>query len=202
MNIPQMFNSYDWLDEAVIYNKRYEVISSEWLRNNADVLVLLFTAHGIDKGGVIEKFYEIYENIKFANLPVEVIYIPMDETEDDMKKCFETQANWFTLNINDPLVVTLKYMYDITCIPHLLVLKIDGSIISTHGILDIEQYGKNAVLTWLSTSPSTKNHRKLSKEAAVYGEKWCYMNVRPNTRHDSYQRKFSCQEAVKVNMDS
>ncbi|XP_059055649.1 uncharacterized protein LOC131849573 [Achroia grisella] len=194
-SIIQMFNPYNWMDKAVVYNQRYDVVPCEWIRKNTDVLVLLFTARGIDKDGIIVKFYEIYESIKLLNLPIEVIYVPMDETEAEMKQSYETQANWFTLSIHDPLVLTLKYMYDITCIPHIVVLKIDGSIISTHGVIDLEKYGKNAVLTWLSTSASTKKHRKLNKDASMYGEKWNYLNVRPNSsKYDSYRRKFNVPE--------
>ncbi|XP_031767862.2 uncharacterized protein LOC116413357 [Galleria mellonella] len=194
---PHMFSPYDWLDEAVIYNKRYEIIPSEWIRENTDVLVLLFSARGTDRNGIVEKFYEIYENVKFLNLPIEVIYVPLEETEEEMKQSFEKQANWFTLKPYDPLVLKLKYMYDITCIPHILVLKIDGTIISTHGMVDLEQYGKNAILTWLSTSASSKNHRKLSKDAAMYGDKWNYINAQSNTsKHDSYLRKFSIPETL------
>lgn len=185
------FKPFNWLKNAVIYNKKNEVIPTTWIKDNTDVLLLLFTAKGVDKDGLINNFYTIYENVKYINLPIEVIYVPLDETEEEMKESYEDQANWFTLKFDDPLVHELKYMYEVTCLPHIVVLKSDCSIISKHGLLDLEQYGKNAVITWLSTTGNSKIQRKLSKDMAMYGDKWKYLNVGPNTGKPDYSRKFS-----------
>lgn len=189
---------YKWLNEAAIFNKNNEKIPIEWLETNADVIALLFTTYGVDKDGIIEKFYEIYENVKFVNLPIEVIFVTMDETEQDFDRAYESQANWFTLKFSDPLVPVLKYMYEITCLPSLVVIKFDGTIITKHGIVDLETYGKNAVITWVSRTTAIKSHRKLSKELNMYGDKWKYMNLVPNATSKpetlltkKYQRKFS-----------
>lgn len=185
------FKPYDWLKEATIFNKRMVHVPTSWFLENADVLILLFTSKGTDRNGAIAKFYETYENVKYANLPIEVVYVPMDETAEDMAASYESQANWFTLRFDDPLVHALKYMYEVTCIPRLLVLKVDGTVISSHGIFDLEEYGKNAVITWLSTSASIKAHRRLSRETTIYGDSWNYMNADP-TRNvkTEYHRKF------------
>ncbi|XP_039764837.1 uncharacterized protein LOC120637199 [Pararge aegeria] len=186
------FKPYNWLNEAAIFNKNKERIPFEWLEANADIIVLLFSAGITDKDGIIEKFYDIYENVKFVNVPIEVIYIPLDEDEEEMSKAYEKQANWFTLNFACPLIPVLKYMYGITCIPHLLVIRVDGTIISSHAILDLEEYGKNAVITWLSKSSSTKIHRRFSKELSMYGKNWHHINADPNKISKAhYSRKFS-----------
>lgn len=186
---PNTLKPYKWIYEATIYNKNDEKIPVQWLEEKADVIILLFNAYNVDRNGIIEKFYEIYEDAKFLNFPIEVIYIPMDDTEEDSVKTYETQANWFTIKFNDPLVTILKYMYSVTSIPHLLVMKIDGTVVSSNGILDLEQYGKNAIITWTSKTSSAMKPRKFSKEFIFYGEKWNYMN---NMKPDkgSYQRKF------------
>lgn len=190
MQVAKPFARYNWLEKAIIYNKNYQVVPSDWIKENADVLLLLFTAQGVDKDRIIENFYSIYENVKYINLPIEVIYVPMDNTEEEMKKSYEEQANWFTLKFDDILVHELRFMYDITCIPHLLVMDMDCEVISTHGIMDLEQYGKNAVITWLSNAASTRIQRKLSKDAPMYGNKWKFLNVGANSKPD-YHRKFS-----------
>lgn len=180
---------YKWLYEATIYNKNKEKIPVEWLEDKADIIILLFTAYNVDRNGIIEKFYEIYEDAKFLNFPIEVIYIPMDDTEEDSVKAYENQANWFTIKFDDPLVTVLQYMYSVSSIPRLLVMKMDGTIVSSHGIPDLEQYGKNAIITWTSKTASAKKPRKLSKEFMFYGEKWNYMNnMKPEK--GNYQRKF------------
>lgn len=180
---------YNYLRDAKIYNKKDEIVPWHWIEENADILVLLFTAKGIDKDGIIENFYKIYENVKHRNFPLEVIYVPTDETEDDMKACYEEQANWFTLKLSDSLVPALMYIYEITCIPHVLVIDVNGSVISKHGLIDLVEYGKNAVVSWLSTSGPTKNHRRVSKDAAMYGTEWRFHNAfKP---HAQYKKKFS-----------
>lgn len=184
---------YNYLSEAIIYNKRNEKVPWDWMMENVDIVALLFTANGVDKDGVMLNFHNIYESLKHVNLPIEVIYVPMDETEEESKACYEGQANWFALRFHDPLVHIIKYMYEITCIPHLLVLKIDGTVISSHGILDLEEYGKNAIITWLSTSASTKKHRRMSKDATMYGLKWKYNDK--NGKHE-YQRKFTTLDEI------
>lgn len=183
------FTPYNWLKDAAIFNQKYEKIPTDWIIENADVIVLLFTAKGIDRDGIIEKFYEIYENVKYINLPIEVIYVPLDENEEDAKASFEEQANWFTLKFDDLLVPTLKFMYGITCLPHVYVIKTDCSVISSHGIPDLQMYGKNAIITWLSTSSSAKNHRKMSKDADMYGEKWKFLNA--GVAKQVFQKRFS-----------
>lgn len=184
------FPPNNWLVKAKIYNKNYKDISYEWLVQNADVVILLFTLKGVDRDAVIHKFYNIYENVKQVNVPIEVINIPMDDTKSDMMSNFEEQANWFTLMFDDPLIFILKYMYEITCIPHILVLKPDGTIVSKHAIDDLEFYGKNAIVTWLSTSASSKTNRKLKRETIIYGDTWRYMDQDKNEdRRDPAEKR-------------
>ncbi|XP_050673146.1 uncharacterized protein LOC126971019 [Leptidea sinapis] len=178
---------YDWLKEASIYNKNYTLIPVEWFKENADVIVLLFTANGLDKDGIVEKFYSIYENVKLINIPIEVIYIPMDETEEDMMQCFERQANWFTLKIYDPLVQVLKYMYGITYMPTMFVIRPDLTLVSMLGVMELEQHGKDAIITWLS-SPLKLRNRQLENEKNIYGNEWKYANV---DKKKEYRRRFN-----------
>ncbi|KOB69720.1 Uncharacterized protein OBRU01_16370 [Operophtera brumata] len=195
MNIaPLEFTPYNWLTDAKIFNQKHENVAPGWILENADIVALLFTAKGIDRDGIIQKFYEIYENVKYVNLPIEVIYVPQDLNEADAKASFEEQANWFTLEFGDPLVPTLTYLYGITCLPHIYVLKTDCSVISTHGILDLETYKKNAILTWLSSSSSTIGHRKMSKDVGMYGGQWKFMS---RVKRE-FQRKFIVREEPPV----
>lgn len=169
-------NAYDWLKHANLVNKKEVPITYHFLKENADVICLLFNQYRCDRCGVIRKFYTIYENSKFFNIPIEVIYIPLDETEADFRKSLKEQANWFTLKYNDPLIHELKYMYEVTCLPQLRILSVDATLISRDGIGDIEQYGQNAVITWLPTSASSKKHRNFKNET-FYANKWKYINV-------------------------
>ncbi|CAG9792774.1 unnamed protein product [Diatraea saccharalis] len=190
MSLTIPFEPHDWLKNAMVYNKRFTNIPSKWIKENTDVLLLLFNTKGADKDGIVQKFYHIYECIKHANIPIEVIYVPLEETEDEMKASFEIQANWFTLMFDDSLVLELMYMYQITSVPHILVLKPDCTVISYHGIMDLEEYGKNAVITWLSTT-ACKKERKLNKEADMYGSNWNYLKIGTGDNKSIYRRRFA-----------
>ncbi|XP_072948137.1 uncharacterized protein [Epargyreus clarus] len=187
---PIQFKPYKWLDDAAIFNKRDQRVPIDWIKENANSIALLFTAKGIDKDEIITKFYEMYENVKFVNLPLEVIYIPMDESEEDMIGSYDQQANWFTLKFHDPLVHILKFMYGVTCIPNILVIDPSCNIISYTGVSDLERHGKNAIITWMTDTKSKL--RKFNKETEMYGEKWNYLDrgERRESKVD-YQRKFS-----------
>lgn len=171
------FKAYNWIAEAKIFNKRFYPVDPKWLSENTDAVVLLFTANGVDRNGVIEKFYEIYENVKYKNMPVEVIYVPLEDDEASMLESYKNQANWFTLKFGDPMIVVLMYLFEVTCIPHIIVLGVDGSTISRNGIADIEEYGGNCVISWLGTAASTKNHRQFKRESWVYGDDWNFLKV-------------------------
>lgn len=186
-NFLQPFN---WLRTAEIYNKRYEIVPYEWLVEQADVLILLFSAKGIDKDNIIRKFYQSYEDVKYTKLPIEVIYIPMDEKLYRMKSSFKHQANWFSVKYDELLITSLKYMYGITCIPRIVVIKANGEIISSNGILDLERYGKNAIITWISPSGMSRVKNKESEK--IYHEKWEYMRGPDKCGlPEIYNRKFS-----------
>lgn len=173
--IPIHFVPLNWLKKAAIYNQRGSLVPTEWLVKNADVIVLLFSSKGVDKDGIIQKFYRIYESSKYLSLPIEVLYIPFDETAAEYRKSYKEQANWFTLKFDDPLIITLKYVYEITSLPHITVIQPDCTIISTHGILDLEQYSKNAIISWLpAAADSKRGQRDWSKDAHMYGQIWRY----------------------------
>lgn len=170
-------NAYNWLQQAQVVNKMFAPISYNLLHDNADVICLLFNQLACDRNQIIRKFYKIYENSKYVNVPIEVINIPLDDTESDFRKSYKQQANWFTLKFEDPLINVLKYMYEITCVPQLKIMNVDCTLISRDGIGDIEQYGQNAVITWLPTSASSKKHRHFKTDAFMYGAKWNYIDL-------------------------
>ncbi|XP_013175075.1 PREDICTED: nucleoredoxin-like protein 2 [Papilio xuthus] len=142
---------YNWVDSAAVYNKRGERVLAERLRR-APAIALLFTSRGVDREGVVARFCRIYQDISHLHLPFEVIYVPMDDTAEDAAASYGEQPDWLTLRFDDTLVHELKYMHEVTCIPQLLVVRGDGAMISSHGISDLEEYGRNAVLSWLPSA--------------------------------------------------
>ncbi|KPJ00704.1 Nucleoredoxin-like protein 2 [Papilio xuthus] len=119
---------YNWVDSAAVYDKRGERVPAERLRC-APAIALLFTSRGVDREGVVARFCRIYQAASYGEQP-----------------------DWLTLRFDDTLVHELKYMHEVTCIPQLLVVRGDGAVISSHGISDLEEYGRNAVLSWLPSA--------------------------------------------------
>ncbi|KPJ18459.1 Nucleoredoxin-like protein 2 [Papilio machaon] len=142
---------YNWVDAASVYDKRGERVPADRLRR-ASAIALLFTSRGVDRDGVIARFCRIYQDIRELHLPLEVIYVPMDDTAQDAAASYSEQPDWLTLHFDDTLVHELRYMHEVTCIPQLLVVRGDGAVISSHGISDLEEYGRNAVLSWLPSA--------------------------------------------------
>lgn len=186
LNIPP----YEWLKEARIFNHKFARIPNTWIMDKVDAIVLYFSMRNADRNNIIREFYEIYENARYNNLPIEVINIPMDESKEDMLYSYDDQANWFTLMFNDPLIPTLQYRHCITSVPHLLVMRTDGTIVSSHGILDLDVYGKNALVAWMSTSAASTKPKRLSKELSMYGPVWKYLTIGGGEK-PSYRRMFS-----------
>lgn len=180
-------NAFNWLKDAKVVNKKMTPISYNTLHENADIICLLFNKIGCDRDGIIRKFYNIYENSKYVNIPIEVIYVPLDETATDFRRSFKEQANWFALKFDDPVIHVIKFMYEITCVPQLRVINNNCALISRDGIGDLEQYGQNAVITWLPTAASSKKHRNFKNDADLYGTQWNYIDI--HRRSSSFDRK-------------
>ncbi|XP_013144818.1 PREDICTED: uncharacterized protein LOC106108260 [Papilio polytes] len=142
---------YNWVEKAAVYNKRGERVPAARLRS-APAIALLFTSRGVDRDGIIARFCRIYRDISDLHLPLEVIYVPMDETAQEAAAAYREQPDWLTLRVADPLVLELRYMHEVTCLPQLLVVRGDGALVSSQGVSDLEQYGKNAVLSWLPSA--------------------------------------------------
>ncbi|XP_063542481.1 uncharacterized protein LOC134751066 [Cydia strobilella] len=188
---PTKLPPYNWIKDANIYNKNYALIPPEWIEANADIVVVLFISKNVDREGIVQKFYNIYESVKHANVPLEVIHVPLDENKLLMRQSFEQQANWFTLLHDDPLVLILTYLYEVSYIPYVVVIKPDGTIVSNTGNRDLEQYGKNAVIAWLPPSACVKHTRKLTDEAPMYGSKWRYLIKEEEEEKKEYPRRFT-----------
>ncbi|XP_063369675.1 uncharacterized protein LOC134658008 [Cydia amplana] len=188
---PTKLPSYNWINDAKIYNKNYTLIPSEWITANADIVVILFISKNVDREGIVQKFYNIYESVKHVNVPLEVIHVPLDENQSLMRESFDQQANWFTLLHDDPLVLILTYLYGVSYIPYFVVIKPDGTIVSNTANRDLEQYGKNAVIAWLSPTACVKHTRKLADEAPMYGSKWRYLIKEEDVEKKEYPRRFT-----------
>ncbi|KAF9423401.1 hypothetical protein HW555_001210 [Spodoptera exigua] len=193
---------FDWLKYAKLYNQRYERISSEWLRQGVDIIVLYFSMNNQGKEHIVHDFYEWYENARYMDIPLEVINVPMDSNIEDMCISYNKQANWFTIMHKDPLIYTLLYMYQVTCVPYIVVIKPDCSIVSSRGVLDLELYGRNPLVTWLSPNSRSITPKAFSKAKGMFGHDWKYITI--ITKRD-YVRRFSAKpkdfETRKSNLD-
>ncbi|XP_050503375.1 nucleoredoxin-like protein 2 [Diabrotica virgifera virgifera] len=91
---------------------------------------------------------ELYaENLK-KNIGMEIIYVSADTTEEMYEQGIADQGPWCAIPFEDDISVELRYRYDVTSMPQLVVVKKDGTIISAKGKRELESLGNNVLVTW------------------------------------------------------
>ncbi|KAF9423402.1 hypothetical protein HW555_001211 [Spodoptera exigua] len=195
---PSKLPPFNWLENARIYNHSYEKVPIEGVLENTDIIILYFSMRNSYRSdNIIHKFYEFYDFARLRNLPIEVINVPMDETREDMCISYEEQADWFTLMFDDPIIITLQYRHEVSSVPHLVVTKGDGSMVSSHGILDLDEFGKNAFIAWLSQTAYTKFTKKISRDKKKNAQKLNSLNPGAgNVKKHEYITHFSKLEKL------
>ncbi|KAH7970811.1 hypothetical protein HPB49_015809 [Dermacentor silvarum] len=93
---------------------------------------------------------DAYREAKNQGLPIEVVYVSSDRSEDEMNAFLNsTDENWPALPYGDKLQFALKARYKIAGIPALVVLRADGSLVCANGRPDIMAKSHLAFRDWL-----------------------------------------------------
>lgn len=91
-----------------------------------------------------------YAEAKKENLPVEVIFVTNDGSEEDMFAYMaELHGDWLALPFGSEPIKQLDTKYEINGIPTLVVVKKDGSLLTDDGREHIESNGVKAFKEWL-----------------------------------------------------
>lgn len=140
----------EWLSTTKFINKQSDFIQDDHFKDTT-VFALFFSALFDEREDILDTLKQMYTKLRSRRLPVEIIFISMDESEEEMLDAFKSHGDWIAIKYKEPTALVLGFMYGICSIPKLIILGKDGKQISRDGIVDIENYGIGAVLSWTST---------------------------------------------------
>lgn len=140
----------EWLSTTKFINKQSNYIQDGHFKDTT-VFALFFSALFDERGDILNTLKQMYTKLKSRRLPVEIIFISKDESEEEMLETFKNHGDWIAIEYTEPVISEFGFIYEICSIPKLIILGKDGSKLSRDGIDDIEKYGIGAVLSWTST---------------------------------------------------
>ncbi|XP_049818170.1 nucleoredoxin-like protein 2 isoform X2 [Aethina tumida] len=81
----------------------------------------------------------VYNESKLRNIGWEVIYVTSDTKETEFMKDFQSETHGNC---------ELRYKYNITNLPNIVVVRLNGDIVTTNGRVELEAIGMNVLVTW------------------------------------------------------
>ncbi|CAH0564797.1 unnamed protein product [Brassicogethes aeneus] len=128
------------------------------LKNAEDILnpkittvIYLFTAgHVTGRDIVLKTLKKVYHESKRRGGSWEVFFVSSDKSEEAFKAEFfsDKHGNWYALPYNDPRCEELRYKYNISSLPNVVVVRTDGEVVTLNGREDLESIGINVIVTW------------------------------------------------------
>ena len=90
---------------------------------------------------------DFYRKINIVNKKLEIVYVNSDEDPNQ----FNSQLGkfpWLAIPFNDSRVMELKAMYAVTAVPILVIIRKDGTVVTTNARNDIYAMGDKAINHW------------------------------------------------------
>jgi len=91
---------------------------------------------------------DVYRKINAHGKRLEVVYAHSDENYQQFAG-HVAQMPWLAIPFGDPRAMDLKAMYSITAVPVLVVLRKDGTVVTTNGRNDIYAMDDKAFSHWM-----------------------------------------------------
>ncbi|KAB0804720.1 hypothetical protein PPYR_01690 [Photinus pyralis] len=99
---------------------------------------------------LLPKIKSIYTESRNRQIPLEIIYISLDDNMEEMMKGFRNNhGNWFAIPFGSPVIEELRYRFEVAYVPFIAVLKNDGTIVTKNGKKEVEDLGINVLETWI-----------------------------------------------------
>lgn len=147
----------DVLQGKKLIMKNCQSYKAYYYLRKTKIIIYYFSASWVDDVGLLRKLKEIYaENVK-RGIGMEVIYVSSDTDEKQFSKYFrEHHGPWPSIpSKNVELAEELRYRYNITCLPQIVVIrKEDGFIITRRGKEELEKSGINVLVAWSDYEPN------------------------------------------------
>ena len=90
---------------------------------------------------------EFYNKVNQVNKQIEIIYVSSDEDASQFNAML-SKFPFLSIPYNDARLMELKAMYAITAVPVLVIIRKDGTVVTTNGRNDIYQFEEDAIDHW------------------------------------------------------
>ncbi|KAJ8968359.1 hypothetical protein NQ317_006494 [Molorchus minor] len=113
------------------------------------IIIYYFSASWANQPDLLERLKNLYQENLNRNTCMEVVYVSADTEEKSFSKHFKEHGPWVAIPFkNSILADEIRYRYDITCMPQMVVVKKDGYVISRRGKEELEKLDINVLVTW------------------------------------------------------
>uniref|UniRef100_A0A646QC98 Nucleoredoxin n=1 Tax=Hemiscolopendra marginata TaxID=943146 RepID=A0A646QC98_9MYRI len=134
---------------------------------NADLVGFYFSASWC---GPCHRFTPIlkkcYEALKAENKSFEVVFVPLSETDEDMRNYMQDlHGNWLVTSCDESVTKPLARKFAVEGIPYLVIINKRGEMVSTNGEGDVVVKGSASFPLWLEGKPGVT-----SEEERLYWE--------------------------------
>lgn len=137
------------LEGKTLVTQGNELYPASKILINKKILVYFFTASWVPASDLLQKLILVYEENRKRKTGIEVIYVSADNEEKLFMKEFSTHGAWLAVPFKNDTSVELRWKYDVTSLPQLIVVKKeDGLIISRKGKEELMKLGLNVLVAW------------------------------------------------------
>ena len=91
---------------------------------------------------------DFYHKVNKNHRRVEIVYVHSDEDNGQFNNAI-TQVPWLAVPYGDSRVMEIKQFYAVTAVPVLVVLRKDGTLVTTNGRNDLYALEEKAIDHWL-----------------------------------------------------
>lgn len=137
------------LEGETLISKDIQSCAASKILKNIKIVVYFFTASWVNSPDLLERLIVIYEENRKRKTGIEIIYVSADTDEKQFLNGFTTHGPWLAIPFESNTSVELRWKYDVTSLPQLIVVKKDdGLVISRKGREELMKLGVNVLVTW------------------------------------------------------
>ncbi|XP_031351338.1 nucleoredoxin-like protein 2 [Photinus pyralis] len=139
------------IQELELINTNGNTIPGKTVTQNNKYIMYYFSASWCSGCKLLlPKIKSIYTESRNRQIPLEIIYISLDDNMEEMMKGFRNNhGNWFAIPFGSPVIEELRYRFEVAYVPFIAVLKNDGTIVTKNGKKEVEDLGINVLETWI-----------------------------------------------------
>ncbi|CAH2004968.1 unnamed protein product [Acanthoscelides obtectus] len=110
-------------NQKVVMKDKHILLASKYLKH-AKIVIYFFSASWAENTrDLVDKLKVLYEENRKRNTKMEIIYVSADSEEMHFQKDFSRQGPWAAIPFKNNTADILRWRYDITCLPQIVVCK-------------------------------------------------------------------------------